>query len=510
MLRPKILAFAIAVLMVASGRLLAQADINNGTVRLGVRLDGALIINPINAPFNSVGGTTTLGLRFMPTNSDTLAFINFEGWGVADAISANWGGSAKGAQTNLAGISLISTATTAVSTVTAGGVFKVTHDFSPSTDTNLYLVKVTVQNIGVAAVNGQYRRVADLANDGSFGNQYITIQGSALPGVLSFTNQSFSVPNPLVAPTGVNGDVVNQGPGNFGATVTLDLGTLNPVASVSFNTYYGAVPTRAAAVASVIAVGAQGYTLVQPGSSLAGIPNTFIYGFIPVPPPVPGVTITESGGSTNVTEGGATDTYTVVLNTAPTANATITVNPDAQETVAPALLTFTPANWNVPQTVTVTAVNHFGTVGPHLGLITHTTASADPAYNGIAIASVTVHIVAVLIAPPPSGNGEGTHRGSNGPVGGGEGAFGFGFGLRAANPPRLPILYGPCLDPAEGRTFQVFNVSHRQTAGHVDASTDVGLPPPLVWTLLAGIALGLIALLAVKSGRGSRPPRRGP
>ena len=39
-----------------------------------------------------------------------------------------------------------------------------------------------------------------------------------------------------------------------------------------------------------------------------------------------GVTITQSGGSTAVTEGGATDSYTVVLKSAPSADVVITLN----------------------------------------------------------------------------------------------------------------------------------------------------------------------------------------
>jgi hypothetical protein len=109
-------------------------------------------------------------------------------------------------------------------------------------------------------------------------------------------------------------------------------------------------------------------------------------------PPSAGVTLTQSGGSTNVTEGGATDTYTVVLNTAPTANVTITINPGTQVTVAPATLTFTPANWNTAQTVTVTAVDDAAVEGPHTGTITHTAASTDTAYNAITIAGVTANI----------------------------------------------------------------------------------------------------------------------
>ena len=48
-----------------------------------------------------------------------------------------------------------------------------------------------------------------------------------------------------------------------------------------------------------------------------------------------GVTISESGGTTNVTEGGATDSYTVVLNTVPTDNVNVTVTPDSQTDLAP-------------------------------------------------------------------------------------------------------------------------------------------------------------------------------
>ena len=43
-----------------------------------------------------------------------------------------------------------------------------------------------------------------------------------------------------------------------------------------------------------------------------------------------GVTITESGGTTDVTEGGAPDSYTVVLDSPPTANVDVTITPDSQ------------------------------------------------------------------------------------------------------------------------------------------------------------------------------------
>ena len=110
---------------------------------------------------------------------------------------------------------------------------------------------------------------------------------------------------------------------------------------------------------------------------------------------MPGVTITESGGSTDVAEGGASDTYDVVLTSEPTADVTITITPDAQSTVAPASLIFTSSNWNAAQTVTVTAVDDVLAEGPHASTITHGDTSGDPNYNG---AVVTINDVVANIA----------------------------------------------------------------------------------------------------------------
>ena len=71
-----------------------------------------------------------------------------------------------------------------------------------------------------------------------------------------------------------------------------------------------------------------------------------------------GITVTPTSGLTT-TEAGGTATFTVVLNSQPTANVTIGLSSSntAEGTVGPASLTFTTANWNVPQTVTVTGVD---------------------------------------------------------------------------------------------------------------------------------------------------------
>src|SRR5262245_41873772 len=70
-----------------------------------------------------------------------------------------------------------------------------------------------------------------------------------------------------------------------------------------------------------------------------------------------GVTIVPTGKSTMVAEGGPADTYTVVLDRQPTADVTIAFDFDSQVDVSPTSLAFTPLNWNMPRTVTLTAVN---------------------------------------------------------------------------------------------------------------------------------------------------------
>ena len=110
---------------------------------------------------------------------------------------------------------------------------------------------------------------------------------------------------------------------------------------------------------------------------------------------------------------GRSATYRVTLNTRPTVDVTVTPasdNPDV--TFEPATLTFMPAAWNSAQSVTVSAPA--GSAGQS-ATISHSATSADAAYEGITIPSVTV---TVTVAPPPSS-------------GGGGGGGGFGPALEA-------------------------------------------------------------------------------
>jgi hypothetical protein len=105
-----------------------------------------------------------------------------------------------------------------------------------------------------------------------------------------------------------------------------------------------------------------------------------------------GVTVTE-GDTTAVTEGGTTDTYTMVLTAAPSADVTITPSVSGGKvTVSPSSLTFTTGNYSTPQTVTVTAVDDVTIEGTHTDTIAHAISSVDTNYSPISVGSVTVYI----------------------------------------------------------------------------------------------------------------------
>ena len=100
-----------------------------------------------------------------------------------------------------------------------------------------------------------------------------------------------------------------------------------------------------------------------------------------------GITVTPASGPT--TEAGGTATFTVVLNTQPTASVTIglTSSNTAEGTVSPTSLTFNPAGagiWSTPQTVTVTGVDDAVDDGDIVYTIVTTAAtSTDVVYSGV-------------------------------------------------------------------------------------------------------------------------------
>ena len=115
---------------------------------------------------------------------------------------------------------------------------------------------------------------------------------------------------------------------------------------------------------------------------------------ITVSPPAAGVTV-DPTELTVPEDGTTTGTYTVVLNTMPANEVTITVasSDTLAATVSSETLTFTTTDWNTAQTVTVTGVSDTA-LGDRTVTLSHTAASTDSNYNGgaITIASVTVTV----------------------------------------------------------------------------------------------------------------------
>ncbi len=107
---------------------------------------------------------------------------------------------------------------------------------------------------------------------------------------------------------------------------------------------------------------------------------------------VPGVTVVETDSTTVTAEDGTTDTFTVVLDSPPAGDVTISlVSSDTGEgTVSPSSLTFTSANWSTLQTVTVTGVDDAVDDGNQIYSIDFTVSSAtDTNYNGMTLPSVS-------------------------------------------------------------------------------------------------------------------------
>ena len=106
----------------------------------------------------------------------------------------------------------------------------------------------------------------------------------------------------------------------------------------------------------------------------------------------PGVTVSKT--ALTVTEDDtAGDSYTVVLDSRPTADVTVTVAGHSGTAVTPdpTTLTFTASNWGTAQTVTVTAGHDADTADDAVSL-THSAASTDTDYDGISIDGVAVTV----------------------------------------------------------------------------------------------------------------------
>ncbi|HAW93305.1 TPA: hypothetical protein DCX24_11665 [Candidatus Azambacteria bacterium] len=286
------IASAIALLGMA-GVSQASMIITDGNVALGVGDLGQLNVAGGNA---DVTGITGVGLRYISEGVEyesTFHGCECEGWGVAAGDTSGYANNAAGT----AGLSLVSfdsTATTATSVTTMGGLLQITHDFALATETdNLFRVAVTIENIsGADIANLLYRRTFDWDTSPTPFDEFVTIGGTAgASAVLGANDNGFCSSNPLetCSPNfGNSGDFTAAGPNDIGANFDFDFGALLTGESYTFEIYYGGADNRNAALSALASVGAEVYSLGWSGSDVnqdgfadddGAITPTYIFGF---------------------------------------------------------------------------------------------------------------------------------------------------------------------------------------------------------------------------------------
>ncbi|MFC1971289.1 hypothetical protein ACFLV0_05135 [Chloroflexota bacterium] len=108
--------------------------------------------------------------------------------------------------------------------------------------------------------------------------------------------------------------------------------------------------------------------------------------------PCPGITVNPTSGL-STTEVGGTANFTIVLDSEPTASVSIGMSSDDTDEgiISPASVTFTTANWDTPQQVTVTGVDDDiddGNIA--YSIITAAASSGDSKYNGMNASDIGV------------------------------------------------------------------------------------------------------------------------
>ena len=116
-----------------------------------------------------------------------------------------------------------------------------------------------------------------------------------------------------------------------------------------------------------------------------------------------GVTIT-AANPLNVSEG-ATATYTVVLNSQPTADVTVAATSGDVDaaSVSPLSYTFTSSTWNTAQSFTITGVADSDTNDESVG-ISHSVTSTDTKYANALVGTVSVSVTDTTTPPPQQQN----------------------------------------------------------------------------------------------------------
>ena len=162
-----------------------------------------------------------------------------------------------------------------------------------------------------------------------------------------------------------------------------------------------------------------------------------------------------------------------------------------------ATLTFTPADWNQPQQVQVTAVDDTAVeASPHAGYVQFATSSLDPAFDAVAVASIAFDITDDDVASAAIDLGDGLLVDE-------AGATSDTFTVRLDNQPSAPVLFTVTSDAqvtASPATFAFttdnWNVPRAITVTAVDDLDDEANLHPGVVTLTPSRADPFFAVIA--------------
>jgi hypothetical protein len=268
--------------------------------------------------------------------------------------------------------------------------------YSFGNDASVDLTNVTVSGNTAAILGGGIynSRVMTITNSTIVANTALVGAGIAEfnPGSLSLknsivANNGSQDANTPVTSLGYNIDSGNTlglaGPGDLSNTDPM----LGPLQNNGGLTATHALLAGSPAINAGSAVGAP--AIDQRGAARDASPDIGAYEY---GAQVLGITVTPTGGLTT-TEAGGTATFTLVLTSQPTADVTIPITSSdlTEGTVSTPTLTFTAANWNVAQTVTVTGVDDFMADGDiAYSIVTGAASSTDPNYTGLNPSDVAV------------------------------------------------------------------------------------------------------------------------
>ncbi|MFQ3662133.1 MAG: Calx-beta domain-containing protein, partial [Chloroflexaceae bacterium] len=314
----------------------------------------------------------------------------------------------------------LASAAVTVAYATGGGTATPGVDYRPASGTLTFTPGTIARSFTIEILSDELNepnetveiRLSDPTNAEIVGSRValLTITDSDAPPAVRFAGERRSVP---------------ESGGSAAITVELDRpGAIDVVVPFAVSGTAGPEDHSLRAGALIVPAGATGarlrftivddqidedneYLLVTLGTpSNAGLSSPSVYLFTIVDDDTAGVTLSQTAFTLDE---GASTSYTVVLESEPTAPVTIELTPDSQVAVAPARLVFTPATWRIPQEVRLTAVDDDVDEGDderetHRGQVTHRVISDDRFYARLTVPSVTATIrdndtAGVLVAP---------------------------------------------------------------------------------------------------------------